>query len=597
LAGSEATLLSARGDILRAQGDAEAAEQDYRRAIDELDVRIKERPHSIDAPTMWLMGWCWLWLGDDDLAFRLLAHAKSLKPDLYIVRFFLALALLIRGQLLQARREYETALKTIEGKPPLLRRGILRSSLYALRVAREQQEISPENTAERVALDQQQTSPEATAARIVRDLEKELDRATAEIDSNIPKHSAPFLESRPKKPGILVEGDDLGAEPDSAPHINLLVRPTADPTVPMIRLDNEFKILDWNIAASLAFDGTLEDRRGEWVGNWILQHFDNPLTVAEHGQTAFGNPNRQPLIDVEQQHFTRSTYGGLDMTKRAYRIPNDDGSCLGWVVIFEVRFGDPKHFLQFRKDLIHELNQDNVWSEHALSYDAVLSKSLVYDELLRTLIGEIGPLQRIPDGARVLDLGAGTGGLTLKLATTFKQLYIVAVDNNSAMLDILHAKCRRYLHAPRENHGVVAIRQDVTKLSGVLGVDKDKFDFAFLVNVLNTLSAPVEALRGVFDLLKPGGEIRITGPRHDSKIAVLFDAFKKDLEQQGLFEQLRPYYEHLRELNERQLSPTFQWTVADIERMLVDVGFSKIIERGENVGVYAGQSMLIAARR
>ena len=395
-------LWSTRGDIRRAEGDMAGAEQDYRRAVELLDERIKKRPQSIDAPTMWLMGWCSLWLGEDDLAFRLLAHAKSLRPDLHMIRFVLALALFTRNETHQAESELEAALKAVRGTSSALRCGILTASVYAFQVVVNE--------------------PTLKASRNTVDALKQIKSALQEAKS----------EAEQKRPdtGRFVPKPSTHGERDSLPTVtqrlaplsplDLTARPAADPMMPMIRLDSGFKIIEWNSAADLVFDHTLDGRRSHWIGDWIGKHLDDPLVAATHGKKVFlKDPTNPPLIDVEDLHYTSDRYGPIKLKKRAFYIPNDDNKTqLGWLMIFEPRFKHQAMSFMYRKELIHGLKDEIKWTEHALSYDAVLSNTSVYEELLATVTGQKGPLSEVPANARVLDVGCGTGNLTHRLVTT-----------------------------------------------------------------------------------------------------------------------------------------------------------------------------------
>ena len=64
-----------------------------------------------------------------------------------------------------------------------------------------------------------------------------------------------------------------------------------------------------------------------------------------------------------------------------------------------------------------------------------------------------------------------------------------------------------------------------------------------------------------------------------------------------MYEELRPYLEHIQELNEIRLLPGFLWSVDDVEAMLLNAGFSKITERGADQNLYAGTSMLLCAMK
>ena len=140
---------------------------------------------------------------------------------------------------------------------------------------------------------------------------------------------------------------------------------------------------------------------------------------------------------------------------------------------FELRFHDPSRSLKYRKDLSRQLAQEHLWSEHALSYDAVLGKSSDYNELLSTMTGEIGPLAEVPQDARVLDLGTGTGNLTHKLASSSDKRVIYALDKNPGMLEVLSKKCQRFMSQKQGCSTVFGMKRDIGQLS--LGTKKARF--------------------------------------------------------------------------------------------------------------------------
>jgi len=79
---------------------------------------------------------------------------------------------------------------------------------------------------------------------------------------------------------------------------DILVRPSAYPMTPMYMLDNNFRIIDWNQAFTIAFDRTMEGRTGSSVLEWTY-FLDNFQEVLDHGTQKFGRANALPQIDVE----------------------------------------------------------------------------------------------------------------------------------------------------------------------------------------------------------------------------------------------------------------------------------------------------------
>jgi ubiquinone/menaquinone biosynthesis C-methylase UbiE len=369
----------------------------------------------------------------------------------------------------------------------------------------------------------------------------------------------------------------------------IMVRPSAYPTTPMYLLDSFFRVIDWNEAFSVAFDSTLEGRLGESILEWTY-HLDNFEQVLDHGTKTFSDKDNLPWIDVEDVQFTSDRYGQFTAVKRAYQIPGDGGENLAWLVTFELKFDDTELHMKFHRDLAQVLSLEQLWSEYALSYDAVLNNSKVYPELLDTMIGDLGPLSPIPSDAKILDLGAGTGNLALKLMAGANRRLVVALEKNRTMLNRLQARCGAFIRDDDLEPGIIARRQDALNLHGL---DTDYFDTVVLNNVLYSIENADDCLKAVRRILKPGGDVRISGPKQDSNPDKLFAQIRKELEEAGKFEQLRDDFLHVYEINRFRLRRMLhRWETSDVARLLENAGFS-VTESSEEV--YAGQSMLVSA--
>ncbi len=372
----------------------------------------------------------------------------------------------------------------------------------------------------------------------------------------------------------------------------LLVRPSAYPMTPMYLLDNVYRIIDWNEAFSIAFDRTMEGRKGKGILDWTY-FLDNYEAVLDHGMRTFGDANALPPIDVEDIEYTSQRYGKLKAVKRAYQIPDDNRACLAWLVTLDLQFADPTQQLAFHRDLVRVLAQDLMWSEYALSYDRVLNSTKVYPELLETLIGGNAPLCRIPEDARIIDLGAGSGNLSYRLMTTGPRRVVYAAENNRIMLELLKSKCAEFLRSDVEGPGIIALKQDITSL---FGLDDNYFDFALMNNVLYAIPDPDSCLKEARRVLKPGGELRLTGPRKNSNSQALFDRITKELKDGGKFDELEADYQQVQQINDLNLRPMlYRWSTEDVEAMLKKAGFSKILFSSEEP--YAGQAMFVSAMK
>ncbi len=371
---------------------------------------------------------------------------------------------------------------------------------------------------------------------------------------------------------------------------DLLVRPSAYPMTPMYLLDNAFRIIDWNEAFTVAFDRTMEGRKGRPVLEWTY-FLDNYDEVLNHGVRAFGDTNELPPIDVESIQYTSQRYGKFTAKKRAYQIPDDNRACLAWLVTLDVKFADDKQHAAYQRDLIRVLGLDLMWTEYAVAYDRVLTNSRVYPELLDKFVGGHDGVKMIPGDAKILDLGAGTGNFAERLIRNGPGRVIVAVENNRLMLELLKGKCKKYLRTDPSEGGVFPIKQDITSL---FGLEDDDFDFVTLNNVLYAVQDAESCLAECCRVLKSGGELRLSGPREDTNLQVLFDRIEKDLREDGKFEELQADYNQVYQINELKLRPMlYRWTIKDVEKMLMKAGFSAIVHSSEDV--YAGQSMFICA--
>ena len=371
----------------------------------------------------------------------------------------------------------------------------------------------------------------------------------------------------------------------------LLVRPSAYPLTPMYLLDSDYRILDWNEAFSLAFDRTMEGRQGRSVLEWTY-HLDNYQEVLDHGELTFKDPNKLPLIDVEKIVYTSLRYGRIEAKKRAYRIPDDDGLCLAWLITMDLDFANRKEKSRYRYELLRLIGLEQLWSEYAISYDRVLTSTRVYWDLIDALLGVKGSLEKIPKDAKVLDLGAGTGNISNRLMEGDSQRIVFALDNNRVMLDFLRDKCADFLRSDDQGPGILMVKQDVTSL---FGIPDDYFDFVIANNVFYVLADPEASLEAVFRVLKPGGELRMSGPRRDTNLNELFQEIRSDLENAGRFREYKMDYEHVEQINKLRLKTMLhKWTTEDFLSLLRRFEF-EVTHSSEEI--YAGQSMLVTARR
>ena len=131
----------------------------------------------------------------------------------------------------------------------------------------------------------------------------------------------------------------------------------------------------------------------------------------------------------------------------------------------------------------------------------------VYDPVLRRMMPEIALKQRliaqaqIADGQRVLDLGAGTGTLTVMIKQACRDANVVGLDGDPKVLVIARDKAAA---------AGIAIRFD-QGLATALPYDNGAFDRVLSSLMLHHLTTEEKqrALGEAWRILRPGGELHV----------------------------------------------------------------------------------------
>ncbi len=112
-----------------------------------------------------------------------------------------------------------------------------------------------------------------------------------------------------------------------------------------------------------------------------------------------------------------------------------------------------------------------------------------------------------PEGSSVLEAGCGVGAQTVTLASNSPRALITSIDMSEASV----IEARKAVQAAAINN--VTLRQaDIFHLP----FPPESFDHVFLCFVLEHLAHPVEALRALKHVLKPGGTITVIEGDHGS---------------------------------------------------------------------------------
>jgi ubiquinone/menaquinone biosynthesis C-methylase UbiE len=198
------------------------------------------------------------------------------------------------------------------------------------------------------------------------------------------------------------------------------------------------------------------------------------------------------------------------------------------------------------------------WSNE---YDTTLGKIARHHRLLELVV----KLSKVKDGDRVLDIGCGTGLLSLKFLEA-ADCRVSAVDTSQAMLDIF-----------RQKIDTLALGERVACSSGdaaSLRFARNSFDVIASTVTLHHVKDKAPMIRRIFDILKPGGRFLIgdldldtTGKLTDvERLRRIMDYLKEELSlvlQDGGVAALERMYDNGKKhlLNDGEYCISFrQWT-------------------------------------
>ena len=206
-------------------------------------------------------------------------------------------------------------------------------------------------------------------------------------------------------------------------------------------------------------------------------------------------------------------------------------------------------------------NLDFVFASYARAYDAVLLELPNYRAAVEQHCSLIAPRPSM----KILDVGAGTGNVTVRLLEA--GAYVTAVDRSPEMLSILANKCVKYKYL------LTRITHDCSDLSML----KDEFDVANILLVLFSVEQPRLVLRQAVRELRPGGMLVVTEPNRTFNLETLLDEAEQNLRNNGRFDSLREQWELVKKVN-RSFETVLRngWKAENVEAELRLLGWEDI---------------------
>jgi ubiquinone/menaquinone biosynthesis C-methylase UbiE len=203
-------------------------------------------------------------------------------------------------------------------------------------------------------------------------------------------------------------------------------------------------------------------------------------------------------VAVSECQYTSREFGVVRL--RTSEVPTLDpvtGHCVGSLVNFDVV--DCEDHDRLRQQTIARWSHEILWEVYAASYDRVLPELWFYQEVVKRHCDAMAS----PAVKRVLDLGAGTGNVSLPLANGGKE--VVAIDSSRAML----ARMRDKSSASRLEN--LTIIEDTAESLPYL--PDASFDGVTVLLALFDMQSRLAALRELQRVLRPGGMLILTEPK------------------------------------------------------------------------------------
>ncbi len=122
-------------------------------------------------------------------------------------------------------------------------------------------------------------------------------------------------------------------------------------------------------------------------------------------------------------------------------------------------------------------------------------------------------LKRLPRGARLLDVGIGTGGALVRNAALVKarDLHIVGIDIDRVYL----RRCRKLVE------GAGLARHVVPVLESIYDHHGGPYDAVYFSASFMLLPDPLHALRHAAEMLSPGGRVYFTQTIHTKRVPLM----------------------------------------------------------------------------
>ena len=341
---------------------------------------------------------------------------------------------------------------------------------------------------------------------------------------------------------------------------------------PLVRLNNDWKIGDINLAAQVLFESIVHDYFNRLIIQLVAgfqQHAQGASAFKDYASLN-NDEFKDAVTETIYSDIDSEEYGKVNFKLTVITLPDPNSAdSLERTAYIEINTIEFEEAFQekFQSLLQHQL----IWESYAISYDLVLGVQDYYREVINRHVNALSKEGVI----RVIDIGAGTGNVTIPLLEAGR--IVTAIDISRAMLDKMHFKLSA-LESPK----IRILQQSAEDLTEFPDCS---FDGVNILLALFDMGDPVTALNAAIRVLRFGGVIIITEPKKIFDLSSLLYQAKKFLEEKGLYDKLSLHWTCVTRAN-KKIDPSKRLTlfIEDIEERLVKAGFEIIQMKDSHFG-------------
>jgi ubiquinone/menaquinone biosynthesis C-methylase UbiE len=311
--------------------------------------------------------------------------------------------------------------------------------------------------------------------------------------------------------------------------------------IPTFLVSQDDIVLDFNLAARLLLEREIAGRPAIRLPELMEQCGCRGIWPEQKGELKWNAADFRVANAVQFEsmiHLMTSGFGELSCESVAVPLIDlGDGLPRGFTWYWFIREISPQAEQRFRDALRASLGHQLLWDTYAAIYDRILPELSHYQEAIERHVRELSR----PHVKRILDVGAGTGNLAMRLLRNGAE--VTAVDVSRSMLNVFRSKV--------SGSALDALTVFEQSAENLPQLDASSFDAITSLLALYDMNDGISALTECIRVLRSGGTLVLTEPKPSMNIARISEGTNRCIEAHARQNELRRYQESLREIGRR----------------------------------------------